>query len=105
MQAIQTKYLGPSGSARPRGPRIVARCAAFRHTFPWDYELNHEQNHAYAAERLAQRLGWLHGHRLESGSLRDGSYAHVLVAESPGALASRDLATRAAKRALTEKEP
>lgn len=86
MQAIQTRYAGPTNH---RGARIVARCDARRAVYSWDHSLNVPDNHAMAARSLAHELGWLDGHRIESGSLPDGSYAHVLVAESPGALASR----------------
>lgn len=90
MQAILTRFLGPTNH---RGARIVAGCDARRAVYSWDYALGVSDNHAIAARSLAHDLGWLDGHRIESGSLPDGSYAHVLVAESPGALASRKLNT------------
>lgn len=86
MQAIQTKYLGPTGGARSRGARIVAKCAAKRIVVGWNYECDEPANHAIAAKRLANQLGWLDGRRLESGSLPDGTYAHVLVAENVATL-------------------
>lgn len=91
MQAILTKYLPPTNH---RGQRVAASCDARRITVPWDYALGISENHAVAARILAQRLGWLSGFRLESGSLPGGSYCHVLVAESPGALASEALNRR-----------
>lgn len=76
MQAIQTKYLGPTNT---KGARISARCDAKRIVLPWDYSLDAHKNHARAAHELAQQLGWLDRWDLVSGSLPDGSQCHVLV--------------------------
>jgi hypothetical protein len=76
MQAIQTKYLGPTNH---RGARIVAKCDATRRVYSWDYALGTSENHHAAAELLGHELGWLDSHDLASGCLHDGSYAHVLV--------------------------
>ena len=55
MQAITTRYLGPTNC---RGSRIVAQCAARRIIVSWDYELNTEDNHKAAAKALIAQLGW-----------------------------------------------
>lgn len=79
MQAIHTRYLGPTNH---RGARIIASCDARRAIVPWDYSLNVSDNHQVAARSLAHDLGWLDGFRIESGSLPGSlGYAHVLVAE------------------------
>lgn len=58
MQAIETKYCGPSNV---RGARLIARCKAKRIIVEWDHSLNIEDNHKAAAVRLMLALGW-HGH-------------------------------------------
>jgi len=55
MQAIVTKYLGPTNS---RGARVKAFCDAGGITVPWDYALDTEGNHDRAARALIQKLGW-----------------------------------------------
>jgi hypothetical protein len=57
MQAITTKYLGPSNV---RGSRVKAFAEASSITLNWDHRLNAEGNHQAAAEALANKLGW-HG--------------------------------------------
>ncbi|MFA7250090.1 MAG: hypothetical protein WC273_10725 [Dehalococcoidia bacterium] len=76
MQAIQTKYHGPTNST---GSRITARCDAGRLTVPYDYALNIDGNHRAAAEALLVKVGWDNLHSLASGTLHDGSGAHVLI--------------------------
>lgn len=81
MQAIQTKFRGPTNY---RDSRIIARCDAKRRIYSWDHALGIEENHAAAARMLAQELGWLdrgngRTFRLESGSLPGSGYCHVLV--------------------------
>lgn len=78
MQAIQTKYLGPTNH---RGARIKATCDSGSVTVSWDYSHNVEDNHRLAAEALSLKLGWLmvtHG-TVHTGSLPDGSFCHVFV--------------------------
>lgn len=53
MQAIITKYLGPTNS---RGSRIVAKCWAGKVTVPWDYRLEVRENHEAAAKALIEEL-------------------------------------------------
>lgn len=74
MQAIQTRYHGPTNS---RGSRVSARCDAGRVTIGWDDRLNIEENHAAAAAKLCARFGWTG--EIVSGVLHDGSHVHVFV--------------------------
>ena len=55
MQAIVTKYLGPTNS---RGPRIKARCDAGSIEVPYDHAESEEAAHALAAMELVRKLGW-----------------------------------------------
>ena len=55
MQAIETKYLGPTNF---RGARIKATAQAGSITIPWDHELNVEGNHDAAARALVRKWGW-----------------------------------------------
>lgn len=74
MQAIRTIYLGPTNF---RGSRVKAICEAKSRVYEWDDALNPEENHVYAAEKLAQELGWWDSRVWASGCLKDGSYCHV----------------------------
>ena len=72
MQAIQTKYLGPTDS---RGARIKAFAQAGSMTFDWDYELNPDQNAHKAAKAFCKKFNW--EWHLIGGCLKDGSYVFV----------------------------
>ena len=76
MQAIETRYIGPSNV---KGARIVARCDAKRIIVGWDHSLNSEDNHRAAARKLILQLGW-HG-RWVSGAIPSlpSGYVHVNV--------------------------
>lgn len=77
MQAIRTKYRGPTDRT---GSRIVASSQAGRVIMPYAHELNLAGNHRAAAEKLANKFGWLTpGWELAGGGLPDGSVAHVLT--------------------------
>lgn len=76
MQAIQTKYHGPTDH---KAARVSARCDDGRLTIPWDHSLNADENHAAAARELARKLGWLDRYTMVSGGLLDGTQCHVLV--------------------------
>lgn len=82
MQAIQTKYLGPTDT---RGSRIRAVCEAGSVTVGYDHSLNAEGNHKAAAKALCEKLGWIpvpgqNKHTLPtSGVLKDGSWVHVFL--------------------------
>lgn len=95
MQAIQTKYHGPTDHS---GSRISATCDAGRIIIGWDHALNVADNHRAAADALVVKLGW-DGERSwrplawTSGSLKDGSYVHVCHFDTetwrPGDFASK----------------
>lgn len=55
LQAITTRYIGPSNT---RGSRVKAQAAAGSITLHWDSALNSEDNHAKAAEALARKFEW-----------------------------------------------
>lgn len=55
MQAISTKYIGPSNV---RGSRIKATCEAGSLTIGYPHELSGEDCHRKAAEALRDKLGW-----------------------------------------------
>jgi hypothetical protein len=54
-QAIITKYIGPSNT---KGSRIKATAAAGSITLHLDHALSTEENHAKAAEALANKFKW-----------------------------------------------
>jgi hypothetical protein len=70
MQAIQTKYLGPTNG---HGARIKATCQAKSITLSWDHALNATDNHTLAAKALATKMGWNYGLWV-GGSLPDGKH-------------------------------
>jgi hypothetical protein len=55
MQAIVTKYLGPTNS---RGSRVKATCQAGSITVSWDDAWDVFPNHRAAALALVKKLGW-----------------------------------------------
>lgn len=76
--SIITKYHGPTDT---RGPRIIATARNRSVTIPWDYELDTDANHGWAADALAQKFGWdergYTAHRARGPE--DGTFVHVLV--------------------------
>lgn len=76
MQAIQTKYIGPTNF---RGSRVKASCAAGSITLGWLSELDTDGNHRHAAETLWKQLGWNKKNKLLGGGLKDGSQVWVQV--------------------------
>ena len=72
MQAIQTKYLGPTNN---RGGRLKATCDAGALTVEWNHALNPTDNHRAVARRLILQLGW-HGTWVQ-GSLPGGGDVFV----------------------------
>lgn len=73
-QAISTKYLGPTNN---RGARVVAKSASgHRHVMSWDHALNVPDNHAAAAQELAEKLAWVG--KWHGGATADG---YVFVSE------------------------
>lgn len=76
MQAIRTRYLGPTNH---RGARIVARAAAGRKVYAWDYSMSTADNHKAAACDFCRDV--FEGYPVEpfaGGTLHDGSWVHVL---------------------------
>lgn len=55
MQAITTKYLGPTNH---RVARVRAVAEAGSITVSWDHALNSRENHEHAAIALCNKLGW-----------------------------------------------
>lgn len=55
MQAITTKYLGPTNF---RGARIKASCEAGSVSIPFGHELRIEERHGKAVRALLDKLGW-----------------------------------------------
>ena len=55
MQAIRTRYLGPTDT---RGSRIQAKCSGGTVTVSYDAALDSEGNHAAACRKLAGKMGW-----------------------------------------------
>ena len=77
VQAITTKYIGPSNT---RGSRIKAKAAAGSITMHYDCALNTEANHAKAAEALARKFGWA-GSYYQGGHPDDSGYCFVCVSD------------------------
>ena len=76
MQAIVTRYLGPTNH---RGARIKATCNACGVTIPYPYELSGAAVHRAAADALMLKMGWQA--TLYCGGLPNGGYAFVQVSE------------------------
>lgn len=82
MQAIETKFLGPTDT---KGDRIKATCAAGSMTIGFYSDRlgndDNETKHANAARLLAEKLGWTgnaYG-ELVTGCLPNGNYCHVFT--------------------------
>ncbi len=81
MQAIVTKWLGPTNT---KGSRIRVTCQAKTMIVPWDDGLGVEENHKKAAATLIAELGWETDcyPRWYAGALPDGTgYAIVFSTE------------------------
>lgn len=81
MQAIETRYHGPTNNA---GARISARSDAGRIIMGWDHALDIAGNHAKAARMLAARLGWLTHGIWVGGSLPGNHTGYAFVCGAPG---------------------
>jgi hypothetical protein len=89
MQAITTKYHGPSNV---RGSRIIARAQAGSIVHGYDHALNPEQNHAAAARKLVEKLGWTRAagySNLIGGALHTGEYAWVFTDSNSPAISTK----------------
>ncbi len=78
MQAIQTKYLGPTNF---RGSRVKAMAQSGSVTVGWNDAYDTDDNHRNAALTLAKRLGWDHWtwNYMETGWLKDSTAVHMYV--------------------------
>jgi len=77
MQAIRTRFAGPTDT---RGARIVATSHYGRTVFAYDYALSAGENHvAAAAAHVSARMNPCGPYALTSGTLPDGSHAHVVA--------------------------
>ena len=81
MQAIRTKYTGPTNT---RPSRIIASCDAGKLTVSYDHGLNLDDNHKAAAQKLAAKLQWIGQDyptaKVYGGHLPDGSMCWVFAA-------------------------
>ena len=72
MVGIVTRYLGPTNF---KGSRIVATACGYRVVVDIDHKKTTLENHAAAAHKLAEKLGWTkyHANRsMHSCSIDDG---------------------------------
>jgi len=77
MQAITTKYIGPSNV---KGSRIKASCDAGSITIPYPHELSGQDVHAKAAMALVRKLKWNNYGTWVCGGVGSG-YVFCLVQE------------------------
>ena len=70
MQAIKTKYIGPTNT---KPGRIKATCDGGTITLLWDFDLCSGGNHASAATTLQSKMGWDYT-RLICGWIGDECY-------------------------------
>lgn len=97
MQAIITKYVGPTST---RGSRIKAISESGESiTVPYGYAGSPYDEHKRAAEALIAKLGWSKYGRIVGGSVRHG-YAWVFVSGE-----ARDPARRRARSASVRHSP
>lgn len=75
MQAIETKYLGPTNF---RGARIKASAEVGSITISWDHALNVEENHDVAARALITKWGW-HGSWVRGAAPSNKGNVYVCV--------------------------
>ena len=75
-QAITTKFLGPTNT---KGARVKAFASNARPsvTILWDHAWSSEQNHAFAAKILKERLKWT-GDTV-AGVLSPSQIVHVFI--------------------------
>ena len=77
MQAILTKYLGPTNS---RGSRVKAHAQSGSIIINWDHGLSNEDNHLLAAKALMNKYEW-HKHSAikDYGHLPGGAGLAVIL--------------------------
>jgi len=73
MQAIRTRYIGPTNT---RDSRIQAKCEAKTIYMSYDHALNIDENHMVACRKLADSLGWGNGpyNTMHGGSFGNDIY-------------------------------
>ncbi len=76
MQAIETKFLGPTNY---KGSRIKATCSGGSLILSRDFDYEISENHKHAAYLLAEQLGW--DVFLIGGELKNGNYVWVISGE------------------------
>ena len=74
MQAIETKYFGPSNV---KGSRIRATAQAGSVTVGYDHALNGDENHKAAAVKLMKKFSWKGG--IVGGTLKSGNMVWVMT--------------------------
>lgn len=74
-QAIETKFIGPTNT---RGSRVKASAQAGSVTIGWDHALNTDENHAKAAQALADKYGW-EGNMVGGGNAAGNGNVFVFV--------------------------
>lgn len=89
MQAITTKYFGPTNV---RGSRIKATAEAGSIIVQYDDRLNSSQNHCAAAKAFANKMGWNYG-TWYMGGLHNGD--RVFVCPDRNSMDDRDQFTLA----------
>ena len=72
MQAIRTKYLGPTDT---RGSRIRASCDAGSITIPYPHELSGQAVHRAAVDALLIKLDWASDQMHQDGPMLGGSFS------------------------------
>lgn len=77
MQAIRTRYHGPTNS---RGSRISAKCEAGQVSVSYDHALSIDGNHKAACDALVKKLGWNTERYADMvGGVFDGDYYWVFT--------------------------
>ena len=88
-QAIETKYLKPTGS---KGGRIKATCWGGSATISYPHELNTDQAHYAAAQALREKMAtlangfgddksiWKTGHWVQGGNAKGDGYVFTVEA-------------------------
>lgn len=79
MQAIQTRYFGPTNV---RGSRVKASAQAGSIMLDWDDALDSDANHCAAALALARKLNWTYG-TWHGGGMPKGDGCVFVCADRP----------------------
>jgi hypothetical protein len=84
MQAIRTRYLGPTDT---RSSRIQAKCEAGMLTVNWDHDLDTRANHETACKALLLKLDWTTPHYTPMvGGVFDDDFYWVFTQEDSRAV-------------------